>query len=97
VLSTNQAKLRFDAGRELAVNLSQLRHVDYGYASTSHAAQGATMDQVIVDVDSMRSAQLVNRRQFYTTTCGVIYPAMCIAAITSCGTAPWAVKLLSRD
>ena len=67
MLSANQAKLRFDAGRELAVNLSQLRHVDHGYASTSHSAQGATADRVIVNVDSMRSAQLVNRRQFYVS------------------------------
>jgi len=60
-----QTRLRFDAGGELAVNFSQLRHVEHGYASTSHAAQGATFDRVIVNVDSMRSAQLVNRKQFY--------------------------------
>jgi ATP-dependent exoDNAse (exonuclease V) alpha subunit len=63
-LRAAQAKLRFDARRELTVNLSQLRHVDHGYASASHAAQGATVDRVIVNVDSIRSAQLVNRRQF---------------------------------
>ena len=34
---------------------------------TSHAAQGAAVDRVIVNVDSMRSAQLVNRRQFYVS------------------------------
>ena len=34
----------------------QLRHVDHGYASTSHAAQGATADRVIVNVDSMPSS-----------------------------------------
>jgi ATP-dependent exoDNAse (exonuclease V) alpha subunit len=64
-LGSDQAKLRFDNKRELSVNLSELRHVDYGYASTSHAAQGATVDRVIVNVDSMRSAQLVNQKQFY--------------------------------
>ncbi len=66
-LGAAQAKLRFDHQRELSVNLSQLRHVDHGYASTSHAAQGATVDRVIVNVDSMRSAQLVNRKQFYVS------------------------------
>ncbi len=66
-LGAAQAKLRFDNQRELSVNLSQLRHVDHGYASTSHAAQGATVDRVIVNVDSMRSAQLVNRKQFYVS------------------------------
>jgi len=54
-------------------------------------------DRVIANVDSMRGAELVNRKQFYTTTCGVIYPAMCITAITSIGTAPWAVNLPSYD
>ena len=66
-LGADQAKLRFDNRRELSVNLPQLRHVDYGYASTSHAAQGATVDRVIVNVDSMRSGQLVNRKQFYVS------------------------------
>jgi len=62
-----QAKPRFDAGRELTMNLSQMRHVDHGYASTAHAAQGATVDRVIVNVDSMQSAQLVNRKQVHVS------------------------------
>ena len=52
------------------MNLSQRRHVDHGYASTSHAAQGAAVDRVIVNVDSMRNAQLVNRMQFYMSISG---------------------------
>ena len=66
-LSHSQVKLRFDHKRELALPFPQIRHVDYGYASTSHAAQGATVDRVIVNADSMRSAQLVNRKQFYVS------------------------------
>ena len=66
-LGQTQVKLRFDHKRELALPFAQLRHVDYGYASTSHAAQGATVDRVIVNADSMRSAQLVNRKQFYVS------------------------------
>jgi ATP-dependent exoDNAse (exonuclease V) alpha subunit len=41
--------------------------IDYGYASTSHAAQGASIDRVLVNVDSMRSETLVNSRQFYVS------------------------------
>jgi ATP-dependent exoDNAse (exonuclease V) alpha subunit len=41
--------------------------VDYGYASTSHSSQGATVDRVIVNIDTMRSAELVNRKQFYVS------------------------------
>ena len=66
-LGQEHVKLRFDNRRELTLPLAQLRHVDHGYASTSHAAQGATVDRVIVNADSMRSAQLVNRRQFYVS------------------------------
>jgi hypothetical protein len=35
--------------------------------ATSHAAQGAAVDRVIANVDSMRSAQLVNCKQFYVS------------------------------
>jgi len=64
-LDRKQIKLRFDDRRELALPFAQLRHAHYGYASTSHAAQGATVDLVIVNADSMRNAQLVN--QFYVS------------------------------
>jgi len=42
-------------------------HADHRYDSTLHAAQGTTVDRVIVNVDSMRSAQLVNRKQLYVS------------------------------
>jgi hypothetical protein len=35
--------------------------------TASHAAQGTTVDRIIVNVDSMHSAQLVNRKQFYVS------------------------------
>jgi hypothetical protein len=66
-LNQHQAILRLDNDREIKTGLSHLRHIDYGYASTSHSAQGATVDRVIVNVDSMRSAQLVNQKQFYVS------------------------------
>jgi hypothetical protein len=37
------------------------------YASTSHSSQGATVDRVIVNIDTARSAELVNRKQFYVS------------------------------
>jgi len=63
----SQTRLRTDKGREIAVANARLRHIDYGYASTSHASQGATVDRVIVNVDAERSVRLVNRRQFYVS------------------------------
>jgi len=47
--------------------LSEARKVDLGYCSTSHAAQGSTVDRVIVNIDSSRSVDLVNLRQAYVS------------------------------
>ena len=66
-LNAQNATLQLDGGREVKAGFSRLRHIDYGYASTSHAAQGATVDRVIANVDSMRSVQLVNQKQFYVS------------------------------
>jgi len=59
------ATLEFDNGREMVAPLARLRHVDHGYAATSHAKQGSTVDNVILNLDTMRSDQLVNRQTFY--------------------------------
>lgn len=62
-----KAVLRTDAGREVNAALQRLRHIDYGYASTSHSSQGATVDRVVVNIDTLRSIELVNRKQFYVS------------------------------
>lgn len=67
--------LKLDSGRMLKTRLSELRHIDYGYASTSHAAQGTTVDRVIVNIDTTRGVQLVNRRQFYVSLSRARYDA----------------------
>jgi hypothetical protein len=54
-----------DKGRKLSMPLADARKLDLGYTSTSHAAQGATVDRVLVNIDSSRSAQLVNDRMCY--------------------------------
>jgi ATP-dependent exoDNAse (exonuclease V) alpha subunit len=61
------ARIRTDDGRVVEAHANRLRHIDYGYASTSHSSQGATVDRVIVNIDTMRSAELVNRKQFYVS------------------------------
>ena len=66
-LKDGHATVSFDNHRELKLPVSHLRHIDHGYTSTSHAAQGATVDRVIINVDSMRSHKLVNRQQFYVS------------------------------
>jgi len=62
-----RAVLHLDNGQELSAALDRLRHIDHGYASTSHSAQGTTVDRVIVDIDTRRSPELVNRKQFYVS------------------------------
>jgi conjugative relaxase-like TrwC/TraI family protein len=66
-IDSRRAELRLDNGRELSAALARLRHIDHGYASTSHSAQGATVDRVIVDIDTLLSPELVNRKQFYVS------------------------------
>jgi conjugative relaxase-like TrwC/TraI family protein len=74
-IAEDSAMLKLDSGRTLKARLSELRHIDYGYASTSHAAQGATVDRVIVNIDTTRGVQLVNRRQFYVSLSRARYDA----------------------
>src|SRR6266852_763446 len=66
-IDSRRSDLRLDNGRELSAALERLRHIDHGYASTSHSAQGATVDRVIVDIDTRLSLELVNRKQFYVS------------------------------
>ena len=66
-IDDRKAALRMDDGREVKAAVSRLSHIDYGYASTSHSSQGATVDRVIVNIDTARSAELVNRKQFYVS------------------------------
>lgn len=66
-IDAQRAVMQLDNGRELTAALNRLRHIDHGYASTSHSAQGATVDRVILDIDTRLSMELVNRKQFYVS------------------------------
>jgi ATP-dependent exoDNAse (exonuclease V) alpha subunit len=54
-----------DSGRTAVIPGGEPAHVDHGYAVTSHSAQGATADKVIVHAESGQSAALVNERFAY--------------------------------
>jgi conjugative relaxase-like TrwC/TraI family protein len=58
-------KLRMDSGRTVTIAADKPAHLDHGYAVTSHSAQGATADKVIVHAESSQSAALVNERFAY--------------------------------
>jgi hypothetical protein len=70
------AGIQFDSGRKVGLNLNENRHLDYGYAVTSHSSQGATADRVLVHVDTEEShAQLINSRLAYVAVSRARYDA----------------------
>ena len=55
-----------DSGRTSSFEAGERRHVDYGYAVTSHSSQGQTAGRVLVHVETERSSEkLVNQRLAY--------------------------------
>jgi conjugative relaxase-like TrwC/TraI family protein len=66
VRANGDLDLRLDSGRQLYINIHDHPHLDYGYAITSHSAQGQTADRVLVHVDTERlGPELVNQRLAY--------------------------------
>jgi len=65
--TSGDATLRLGRQRESKLNLRAFPHLDHGYAVTSHASQGATVDRVLVNIDTTRRRELVNRQQFYVS------------------------------
>lgn len=58
--------IRLDEGREVKINERAQRHIDYGYAVTSHFSQGQTARRVLINVDSEHAHKnLLNERMAY--------------------------------
>ena len=64
-IEPNQIRLAMDSGRELSFSLKNFRHLDYGYAVTSHSSQGLTFDRVLINADTRESVRLLNDRMAY--------------------------------
>ena len=59
-------EIRWDTGRTSAFEAGERRHLDYGYAVTSHSSQGQTAGRVLVHVETERAGEkLVNQRLAY--------------------------------
>jgi ATP-dependent exoDNAse (exonuclease V) alpha subunit len=59
-------EVRLDSGRTSSFEASERRHVDYGYAVTSHSSQGQTAGRVLVHVETDRASEkIVNQRLAY--------------------------------
>jgi ATP-dependent exoDNAse (exonuclease V) alpha subunit len=57
-----------DSGHSLQIDPNKHRHLDYGYAMTSHSSQGQTADRVLIHVDTELGAKdLLNSRMAYVS------------------------------
>ena len=64
-LEPDQIRVALDSGREVTFHPEKFRHIDHGYAVTSHSSQGVTVDRVLVNADTQESVRLLNDRMAY--------------------------------
>lgn len=64
--ANGRTEIRWDSDRTSSFEAGERRHLDYGYAVTSHSSQGQTAGRVLVHVDTDRASEkLVNQRLAY--------------------------------
>jgi conjugative relaxase-like TrwC/TraI family protein len=59
--------VRLDNGRQIELNPNEHRHLDHGYAVTSHSSQGLTTEHVLVHADTSVHPDLLNSRFAYVS------------------------------
>jgi ATP-dependent exoDNAse (exonuclease V) alpha subunit len=64
-IESEHLRVALDSGREVSFNPQQFRHIDHGYAVTSHSSQGLTVDRVLINADTEESFRLLNDRMAY--------------------------------
>ncbi len=66
-LTTQGARFHIEGKkpRDITLPFSQMKHLDYGYCSTTFSAEGATVQKCIMQADSTRSERLLNRMGWY--------------------------------
>jgi ATP-dependent exoDNAse (exonuclease V) alpha subunit len=62
--ANGRMEVRWDSGRQSSFEASERRHLDYGYAVTSHSSQGQTADRVLVHVETDRASEKVVNQRF---------------------------------
>ena len=58
---------RLDNNRQIEFDATEHRHIDHGYAVTSHSAQGLTAERVLVNADTGVHPELLNSRFGYVS------------------------------
>jgi len=64
-IKDNELTVRLDDGRQVSFDPATYRHIDHGYAVTSHSSQGQTVDRVLINANSRESEYLLNDRMGY--------------------------------
>jgi len=59
--------LRMDSGKDILFDPREMRHLDHGYAVTSHSSQGLTAERVLVNMDTEVHPELINGRFAYVS------------------------------
>src|SRR5439155_19052511 len=58
--------IQLESGRRVQLDAGEPRHLDYGYAVTSHSSQGQTVDRALVYIDTEQTSALaLNSRLAY--------------------------------
>jgi conjugative relaxase-like TrwC/TraI family protein len=64
-IGDEEMTVKLDSGREVSFDRDHFRHIDHGYAVTSHSSQGTTVDRVLINADTSESRALLNDRMGY--------------------------------
>jgi len=64
-IGEEEMSVKLDGGREVSFETEKFRHLDHGYAVTSHSSQGTTVDRVLINADTSESRVLLNDRMGY--------------------------------
>jgi hypothetical protein len=66
-IKDGQLVVRMDNGKDVSFDASQMRHLDHGYAVTSHSSQGLTAERVLVNIDTNVHPDLIDARFAYVS------------------------------
>jgi conjugative relaxase-like TrwC/TraI family protein len=62
-----QFSVRMDNGKAVVFDANEMRHLDHGYAVTSHSSQGLTSERVLINMDTEVHPNLINSRFAYVS------------------------------
>jgi conjugative relaxase-like TrwC/TraI family protein len=67
-IAKGRLNVTLDSGRSVGFHIDENRHIDHGYAVTSHSSQGQTVNRVLINADTSEPDKLLNQRMAYVAT-----------------------------